>query len=412
MQNAKCKLRTATALCASYFLVAGSFLAVHAQFQMPDPKQMSGIPRPVTDLPDGTVSVRLIRGQLSNNITNFPVELHVGSRVQTVKTDDGGRAQFSGLHAGDALKAVAVVDGERLESEEFPAPAQGGIRLMLVATDKSAAPATELGAPPVTGQLVLGSQSRIVLEPGDGVVSVYYVLEVLNNARAPINPREPFVLEMPAGSVGTALLEGSSPQSSVDGARVRVRGPFSPGRTLVRVATEVPETGGSLELVQRFPANLEQLAVIVKKVGETKLSSSQLLSQQEMTASGELFIAASGGAVAAGQPLVLTLEGMPHHSGVPRWTALSLALLIVLVGVFAAGRTDRTDVESSEQKRLVTRREKLLSDLVRLEREHRAGKVSPDRFASRREELVAALEHVYGALDRETPGPDEAGRAA
>ena len=28
------------------------------------------------------------------------------------------------------------VDGERLESEEFPAPAQGGIRLMLVATDQ------------------------------------------------------------------------------------------------------------------------------------------------------------------------------------------------------------------------------------------------------------------------------------
>ena len=34
-----------------------------AQLQMPDPKQMSGIPRPVDDLPTGSVSVRLIRGQ-------------------------------------------------------------------------------------------------------------------------------------------------------------------------------------------------------------------------------------------------------------------------------------------------------------------------------------------------------------
>ena len=36
---------------------------VLAQFQMPDPRQMAGIPRPVDDLPAGSVSVRLIRGQ-------------------------------------------------------------------------------------------------------------------------------------------------------------------------------------------------------------------------------------------------------------------------------------------------------------------------------------------------------------
>ena len=36
--------------------------AALAQLQMPDPKMMSGIPRPVTDLPDSSISVRLIRG--------------------------------------------------------------------------------------------------------------------------------------------------------------------------------------------------------------------------------------------------------------------------------------------------------------------------------------------------------------
>ena len=47
---------------------------------MPDPKQMSGIPRPVDDLPNGAISVRLIRGSLSNNLTGHPVDLHVGSQ--------------------------------------------------------------------------------------------------------------------------------------------------------------------------------------------------------------------------------------------------------------------------------------------------------------------------------------------
>src|SRR4029077_9865887 len=157
-------------LCALCLICGLSAVAV-AQFQMPDPKQMAGIPRPVTDLPNGTVSVRLIRGQLSNNIKDFPVELHVGSEVRTTKTDDAGRAEFGNLPGGATIKAVAVVDGERLESEEFPAPAQGGIRLMLVATDTSKGAAAEADAAAVAGQVVIGGQTRIIIEPNDETVS-------------------------------------------------------------------------------------------------------------------------------------------------------------------------------------------------------------------------------------------------
>src|SRR6476661_8565375 len=110
-------------------------------FAMPDPKEMSGIPRPVDDLPNGAISVRLIRGALSNNIVDHPVKLVAGGKELTVKTDDGGRAQFNDVPPGSTVKAVADVDGEHLESREFPAPTRGGIRLMLVATDKSKAAA-------------------------------------------------------------------------------------------------------------------------------------------------------------------------------------------------------------------------------------------------------------------------------
>ncbi|PYQ69101.1 MAG: hypothetical protein DMG01_29705, partial [Acidobacteria bacterium] len=98
---------------------------VRAQFQMPDPKQMSGIPRPVTDLPDHAISVRLIRGELSNNIANHPVQLRIGSKTVTVKTDESGRAQFNDVTPGAPVKATADVDGEHLESQEFPAPDKG-----------------------------------------------------------------------------------------------------------------------------------------------------------------------------------------------------------------------------------------------------------------------------------------------
>ena len=388
---------------------------VGAQIAMPDAKQMSGIPRPVDDLPAGTVSIRLVRGDLSNNIVNHPVELHVGGKINVVATDENGRAQFSGLTAGAPLKAVAVVDGERLESQDFQAPAGGGIRMLLVATDKEkqAKAAAEAAAPAIAGSVVIGGESRIVIEPdGEERARVYYLLDIANTARSPVNPSTPFTFDTPADALGTTIMEGSSPQAVANGTRVQVKGPFPPGNTLVQAAFALPvSVGGSIEISQQFPATLEHLAVIVKKVGNARLSSPQLAKQQEMPANGELYIAGAGsGAITAGQPVMLTVSGLPHHSTVPRWIALSIALGIVLVGVWAASRQD-PEVRGAARKALIGRREKLFQDLVRLELDRRRGRGDQSRYAARREELVAALEHVYGALDSDDPTPESAGAA-
>ena len=176
---------------------------VHAQIAMPDAKEMSGIPRPVDDLPAGSISVRLIKGDLSNNIPNHSVELHIGPKVQTVKTDEAGRAQFDGLPGGTAVKATADVDGEHLESQEFPVPSTGGIRLLLVATDKEkeARQQAQANAPAITGQLLMAGDSRIVIEPDDDEgVRVYYLLQVNNQASSPVNPPAPFAFVTPAAA--------------------------------------------------------------------------------------------------------------------------------------------------------------------------------------------------------------------
>ena len=254
---------------------------------------MAGIPRPVDDLPSGSVSVRVIRGALTNNIPNQPVQLQVGPDIQTVQTDAEGRAQFDKLPAGVTVRAVAIVDGERLESEPFPAPGQGGIRLLLVAAGDPAAPAAP-ATPAVAGEVSIGGQTRIIIQPGDENVTLYYLLELLNNSPSPVNPATPFDFEMPAGSTGTGILQGSSPLATVNGPRVIVSGPFPPGRTLVQVGAQISTTSGALNLTQRFPAPLEEFALIVKKVGDTKLSSPQIAEQRDIAAQGETFIAASG----------------------------------------------------------------------------------------------------------------------
>jgi hypothetical protein len=374
--------------------------SAHGQFEMPDMKSMSGIPRPVDDLPAGSVSVRLIRGSLSNNITGHPVELHVDGKVQTVRTDDTGRAQFDKIRAGATVKATAEVDGEHLESQEFPAPAQGGVRLMLVATDKNAAPKTEPNATPIAGQVVISNQSRIVMEPGDEAVNVFYLLDIENTARVPVDPPAPFAFDLPKEAVGSGVMEGSTPKATLTGRRVVVQGPFAPGHTFVQVGMSLPSTDGSIEIVQSFPANMQSLAVVAQKVGNATLSSPQIANQREMPTEGQTFIAATGGAINAGQPIFLTLSGLPHHSGTPRRIAILLALAIALVGAFAAARSmPAATNEAAARKRLVARRERLLNDLVKLESDHRTGRTDGQRYVARREELMAALEQVYAALD-------------
>lgn len=395
-------------LCAGVASICS--VSLLAQFQMPDPKQMSGIPRPVTDLPDGSISVRLIRGSLSNNIAGHPVQLVVAGKTRTVSTDENGRAQFDAVPAGSTVKASAEVDGERLESQEFPAPASGGVRLMLVATDRNAAPATSPEAPAVSGQVVITNQSRIVMEPGDEAINLFYLLDINNTARVPVNPPA-FVFDLPVDARGAGIMEGSTPQARVEGRRVTVDGPFPPGHTFVQVGTSLPQTTGTVRITQTFPANMESLAVVAQKVGDAKLASAQLTNQREMPANNQIFIAATGPPVNAGQPIELTLSGLPHHSRAPRFIALGLALAIALVGLLMGGPSGNAGAAAAaERRKLVSRREKLLNDLARLETDRRQGRVDDRRYAVRREELIALLERVYGALDDDDAGP-ESGRA-
>ena len=141
------------------------------------------------------------------------------------------------------------------------------------------------------------------------------------------------------------------------------------------------------------------------------MSSPQLKEQREIPANGEVFIAATGGPVAAGQPIRLSLSGVPHHSSAPRTAALTLAIGIVLVGTWAAARsTDHVSIRAAERKRLLARRDKLFNDLIRQEHDHRNGRTDDRRYAARRDDLLAALEQVYAALDIDT-GADPARRA-
>lgn len=395
-------------------VLALAAVSARAQIDMPDPREMSGIPLPTGDLPDGAISVRLIRGELSRNIIDYPVDLDAGADLRTVRTDENGRAQFTGLTAGAIVSVSATVDGERLESNTFAVPLRGGIRVMLVATPgeagASAAPATasaparKPAAATRAGAIVLGGDSRWVIEMSDAAVEVYYLLEAVNGGADPIMPSEPMAFDLPAAAEAPTLLEGSSSQARLQGSRVVVDGPFAPGRTPVNIAYILPYSGSSLEISQRMPASLEQFAIVAEKPDGVRLISPQVTQEREMSASGLTYIVGGGPGMAAGATLAIQLTGLPHHSTVPRSVALALAVLLVAWTLWASVENEESRGAARQRQTVEARREKLYSELVRVETEHRGGAMSDAWHAKRRQELIAQLERVYRRLEHEAAG--------
>ncbi len=378
---------------------------VHAQMQMPDPRQMSGIPRPDSHTPDGTVVVRVIRGSFDYNAVGQLVRLVADDGTsKSVKTDEEGHATFTGFAPGVSVTASTDLDGEHLVSDKFPFPQKGGVILMLVGKlPKGTLPATTPEAKAIPGTVVLGPQSRIIMDPGDEKVELYYLLSIVNNARAPVMPPSTLIVDMPSEGQGTALLEGSDPQATVKDNRVTIPGPFKPGQTIVQVGTVLPVTSGDLNVKVKLPVSLESLAVIVRKLGESdiKFTSPQAAAQQDLNNNGQQYIAATGPAVPAGQTITLSLSGLPHHSEVPVTIALVLAIAIGLIGVWAVAGARTTGRDEARRRKLEAQRDRLFGELVQLEEQHAAGRLGHDKYTARRSEIVARLERIYGQLEDE-----------
>jgi hypothetical protein len=396
-------MRPRTVVCS--FVSFVSFVSL-AFAQMPDPKQMSGVPLPVGDLSPGTVTARVIRGQLSNPIDAQAVELTGAGAARTEKTDNSGRATFTGLTPGSRVKLRATVGSEAIESQEFDVPAAGGIRVMLVATDPNAArqqaeAATLAKEPPVPGSVVFGPESRFVIEIGDDALNVFNMLQLTNTGSRAVQTA-PVVFDLPKGAVGVGMMEGSTPNAVAAGNKVSVSGPFPPGNTVVQFGYSIPLGSDTIDIEQKLPADLPQVSVVVQKLGAMQMASPQIAQRREMSAEGGSYIVGQGPALKAGSVLQLTLSGLPSRPSWPRNIAVTLAVVVLLAGVYGATRRPRGD-ESRPGRGVHNRREKLFAELTSLEAQRRKGAVDAETYAARRESLVTALEDLYRGLD-ETDG--------
>jgi len=391
----------------SCVLVAALASSAAAQINMPDPSVINGKAIPAGDLQTGTITVRVVREAIGNNVIGQAVTLAINGETKRAVTDEQGRAEFKGLPAGSSGRAEADVKGERLQSDPFMVPGSGGLRVILVAglADAAARQKKEAdeaaAAPPVKGQVVLGANTRIIFEFPDDLMRVFYLLEIVNNARSRVDIGGPLIIDLPEGAAGASPLDNSSPQATVAGSRITITGPFASGVTTVQVGFQMPFSSSSIAMEQKWPVPLEQVTVATQKIGALTLSSQQFSSVGDVKGDdGTTFLLASGPGIRAGGVLRMQVSGLPVHSPLPRYVALGLASAIALLGLWLA--LPRRGSTPDAHARLSARRDALLAELAKIEERSRGGRETAGD-AARKPRVLAELEQIYGELD-ESPG--------
>jgi hypothetical protein len=378
-----------------------------ASAQMPDLRQMNGMALPSQDLPDGAVSVRVVKQSIGNNVVGTTVTVTGDGVSDTAPTDESGRAIFAALGPGKTAVASVTVDGETVTSQPFQVPTRGGLRVILaVGLDGTAAGAATPGGPstapsgptvPATpGTVVLGTQWRTIVDFASEKLELFHIFEFVNAAATPVSVPAPLEIAMPDDAEQVSLLDGSTPQARVFERRLVVAGPFAPGRTVAQVAYRLPISGGEKRIQLVLPVASMATNVILRRLGDTRLAAPSLPQSREADAEGKKYFTGTGPGLRAGETLTLVVQGLPHHPAWPRYTALTIAGLIVAAGLWLAFGVP-VDV-SSRIKELEARRTALLGRLQRLEQG--TGPASAE-LREERDAVLRDLEGVYTLLDAE-----------
>ena len=390
-------------------LVAGT---ARAQ-DMPDPSQIHGKALSASELPDGTVTVRVVREAIGNNLAGQQVRVTSDGRSFTATTDELGRAEFKTLPRGAEARAEATVEGESLVSEPFMVPATGGLRVILVSGIARAAErrtreqAEALAAPPIRGVVWFGGETRIIAELQSDTLTFFYHLEIVNSARTRVDIGGPIVFDLPKGAAGAATASNAPKSATLNGTRLTVVGPFNPGSTTIDLSFQLPHSHPSMTVTQTWPVELKEWLVAMEKVANVSISSPQFVGgPEDRSTETAIYMVGTGHPIQAGSALSMQFGNLPVQGQISTRVALGLAILLIAAGVWLSVR--RRPEDETSRDALAARRETLLTRLAALENSHRTGAIGDDRYRAKRERLLSDLEEVYGELD-EVAGPPRGG---
>lgn len=302
---------------------------------------------PRDGLPAGTVEIRVL-GRDGKPLTGARVDLLLaqhaaGSPPKHASTDDSGTVRFSGLAtkapAAGHLVALVEHDGLRIGSQPFDLEAKRGS-------------AGELRVPEKTSELSVlrvSANSRMMVELREDSLAFMQNLVVENHSDKVFDPGPRGVLfPLPDGCTGAETLAGGAEVEMKEGAGAIWRGPLPPTDTPLSAAQvrvgcvlathEMPE----LEIVQPMPLGLQGGLAMIQAIHAVGLSAPGLRARPvERDDNGNELRSYELGSLEPGQPLHLTVYGLPTRGRSGRRIALGLVLLLVVAGIAAVRKPRR-----------------------------------------------------------------------
>lgn len=127
--------------------LAAAAMAVHDVPARAQTADALGLPRPMDTLDEGTMTVRVVAGEMSSPIVGAEVRLAVNGEVRKAVTNAEGRATFQGLAPGAMVKASADGEAGEIASSTFPVPEGNGVAVLLSTVEWKGA-----SAAPMAGQ--------------------------------------------------------------------------------------------------------------------------------------------------------------------------------------------------------------------------------------------------------------------
>jgi len=388
-----------------------------AQFN-PDPK-----------LPPGTLDVSIIGGPGQTDNPLPGIELRV---VPASSTDaSAGLASVTGadgtmrmaLQVAGPQKAVFTINGRTLASQPFDLTKSGGKLVVRAHWDDAGRLEAMLDASAIAGQVVFAecvskgqryrSMPFYVLPATGTKISIYVFprtmfrfslqasvedqllaaqgrFEVSNYSWAPYRPGpDGLLVPMPRGFKGGVVFGNDQAEVSVAaGEGFRIMRPIPPGGRQFHAGFSLPVDAGKVSWSLDLPMGAYQSELDIRQTPGMTVHTPPGVPSEVRTVTQGTFNVIGPIGILPKQRMDLTIEGMPTRAAWLTWVPRVVGLLVV--GVILTGlalallrKPERTVVVSTD-----TRRQRLLEQLVELEREGGNPK--------RREQLLHELEQLWG----------------
>ena len=258
--------------------------------------------------------------------------------------------------------------------------------------------------------MVFGGDTRLLMQFRDDALQVFYVLEIVNNARNAGRHRRTDHHRSAARSRwrgharGLVAIGNREWQPPDRGRPVRARDDAGAGR-LSASATTVP----TLRFEQEWPVAMQQVTAGVQKVGSLAISSPQFQQTRNLsTDDGVVFLIGSGAGLPAGGKLTIDLTNLPIHSRTPRYVALALAGRSLRLGVWlsVSARRQRAPDDQTPLRLAGTRS---CASWRTWKSDDAPDRSATERYTTHRQRLMTELEQIYGELDDAGQGPQGGG---